>query len=89
MEDQPETYRLASPLQHLDKTDPPCWFITGETDDLSTRADAFRKRMNELDIPSGLTVIKDAPHPFLGKQDWFDEAIGVADAFFRERLKDE
>ncbi|WP_372897919.1 alpha/beta fold hydrolase [Stieleria sp.] len=89
LKDAPETYRLASPLQHLDKTDPPCWFITGETDDPSTRADAFRRRMNELGIPSGLTVIKDAPHPFLGRQVWFDEAIDVADAFFRERLKDE
>ncbi|MDV6030523.1 MAG: sulfatase-like hydrolase/transferase [Phycisphaera sp. RhM] len=88
-EDQPETYRLASPLQHLDKTDPPCWFITGETDDPSTHADEFRKRMGELDIPSRLTVIKDAPHPFLGKQAWFDEAIDAADAFFRKRLKDE
>lgn len=35
--ENPNTYRLASPLTHLDKTDPPCWFITGGNDDLSTR----------------------------------------------------
>lgn len=85
--DQPATYRLASPLQHLDKSDPPCWFITGEKDDPSTHADAFRKRLDELGLASGLTVIEDAPHPYLTKQVWFDEAINRADAFFKTTLK--
>jgi pectinesterase len=87
-EDKPATYRLASPLYHLDKSDPPCWFISGETDDPSTHAVGFRRRMEELGIPSDLTIIKDAPHPFLGKQAWFDEMVEVADAFFTEHLKD-
>ena len=86
-QERPETYRLASPLHHLDQEDPPCWFITGETDDPSTHADAFRSRMKELGIPSGLTVIHDAPHPFLGKQIWFDEMIEVADEFFSKHLR--
>lgn len=86
-EDKPETYRLASPLHHLDKNDPPCWFITGEKDDPSTHADDFSRRMKELGIQSDLTVIKDAPHPFLGKQVWFDEMVNVADGFFQKTLK--
>jgi arylsulfatase A len=86
-EEQPETYRLASPQAHLDKIDPPCWFITGERDDASTHADEFRQRMKELGIQSELTVIKDAPHPFLVQQIWFDEMIGTAEAFFRAKLK--
>ena len=52
-EDRPATYRLASPLHHVDMADPPCWFITGETDDPSTHADTFRQRLRELDISSG------------------------------------
>ena len=84
--ERPDTYRLASPLHHLDKHDPPCWFITGETDDPSTHADGFRGRQQELGIDSGLTVIKDAPHPFLGRQVWFDEMLNVADAFFERHL---
>ena len=84
--DRMSTYELASPLFHLEKSDPPCWFITGETDDPSTHADKFRDAMNELKIDEGLTVIKDAPHPFLGKQIWFDEAIETADAFFKQTL---
>ena len=31
--EQPATYRLASPLHHLDKNDPPCWFFSGEKDE--------------------------------------------------------
>ena len=61
--------------------------LRGETDDASTRADKFRKQMEKLGISSGLTVIKDAPHPFLGKQVWFDEMIDVADTFFGNTLK--
>lgn len=86
-EEQPETYRLASPLSHLDKDDPPCWFITGEHDDPSTHADKIRQQMEEIGVQSGLTVIKDAPHPFLGKQVWFDEMLEKADAFFGKVLK--
>ena len=86
--ERPATYRLASPLHHLDKNDPPCWFIKGERDDPSTRAAEFRRRMVELGIHSELTVIKEAPHPFLGKQAWFDDMIDAADAFFEQCLQE-
>ena len=85
--ERPDTYRLASPLHHLDKGDPPCHFITGENDDPSTHADQFRQRMNELEIADGLTIITDAPHPFLGKQKWFDIMTRSADRFFTKHLK--
>ncbi len=86
-QDQPATYRLASPLHHLDKNDPPCWFMSGEIDDPSTHANAFRASMDHLGLQADLTVIKDAPHPFLGKQVWFDQMTEVADEFFTEHLK--
>jgi len=87
-QEQPATYLRASPLYHLDKPDPPCWFVTGALDDPSTQADGFRRRMDALGIPSGLTVIEGAPHPFLGKQVWFDEMIETVDTFFTKHLKD-
>jgi acetyl esterase/lipase/V8-like Glu-specific endopeptidase len=86
-EEQPATYKLASPLHHLGKNAPPCWFITGEGDDPSTHADDFRKRLNELGIDSGLTVVKGAPHGFLPNQYWFDQMIEAADAHFQKTLK--
>lgn len=81
------TYKLASPLQHLDATDPPCWFVTGQNDDPSTHAENFRNRMTDLGIASGLTVIDEAPHAFLNKQIWFDTMMEVADKFFSKHLK--
>lgn len=86
-EDRIETYRLASPLHHLDENDPPVWLITGETDDPSTRADDFRQQLDELGIESGLTVIEDAPHAFIGKQIWFDQMVETAAEFFRRALE--
>jgi hypothetical protein len=43
--------------------------------------------MGDLGIQSGLIVIKDAPHPFIGKQVWFDEMLEAAVAFFEKALK--
>ncbi|MEM1224895.1 MAG: alpha/beta fold hydrolase [Planctomycetota bacterium] len=87
--DAPSTYRLASPLVHLDALDPPCWLITGADDDPSTHADPLRTQMKGLGIPSGLTVIQDAPHAFLSRQRWFDEAVTSASLFFAEHLSGE
>ena len=86
-DERPKAYRLASPLEHLDEDDPPCLFITGETDDESTRATKFRKRMSDLGISSGIEVIEGAPHGFLTKQVWFDQMIDAADAHFMKFLK--
>lgn len=87
LKDKPGTYRLASPLHHLDRKSAPCWLITGETDDPSTHAEQFRIRLKELGIASGLTVIEGAPHGFINKQVWFDQMIDVADGFFGDTLK--
>ena len=85
--DQPATYRLASPLHHLDKADPPIWLITGQNDDPSTHATAFRQRMQQLGLQSDLTIIPDAPHAFIGRQVWFNQMIQRTDAFFKQTLK--
>lgn len=88
-DERPETYRLASPLAHLDGTDPPMWLITGQNDDASTHGDEIRQKIKEFGIPTGLTVIKDAPHPFTVRQDWFDQMIDVAGEFFKSHLSDQ
>lgn len=83
----PETYALASPLTHLDAGDPPMHFITGELDREATHAKPFRARMNELGIPEALTVIPEAPHGFLGRQAFFDQAVKEAATWFDTHLK--
>jgi len=85
-EDQPERYRLGSPLTHLNEGDPPVLFLSGEFDDPSTHADRFRARMEELGIPTGFTAIPGAPHGFMGGQEWFDFCIERAATFLHQHL---
>jgi dipeptidyl aminopeptidase/acylaminoacyl peptidase len=86
---QLDTYRMASPLAHLDASDAPMLFITGANDDPSTHADGLRNRMMELGIKQDLLVIDEAPHAFLARQNWFDQAVDAAAIFFSQCLNRE
>lgn len=83
----PQTYALASPRHHLDKLDPPLMFMAGENDDPSTHGDDAREDLKELEIPTGLVLIPNAPHAFLGKQTFFDACVRACAGFFGEHLK--
>tara|TARA_R110002049_G_scaffold72490_6_gene187366 strand:+ start:47729 stop:48697 length:969 start_codon:yes stop_codon:yes gene_type:complete len=83
----PERYKLASPRTHLDAGDPPLAFMAGENDKDATHGDSTRAQLTELGIATDLLVIKDAPHAFLGRQDWFDQAVNRCVTFFDEHLK--
>ena len=63
--------------------------LRGEHDDASTHADVFREQMKQHGVSSGLTVINDAPHGFIGKQIWFDQMVKRADQFFRDSFRGE
>jgi acetyl esterase/lipase len=84
---QPALYKQASPLAHLSKKSAPCWLISGEHDDPSTHAEAFRKKLDSLGIQNKLSILKDAPHGFANKQIWFDQMLEIADDFFSKTLK--
>lgn len=83
----PDVYALASPRHHVDASDPPLMFMTGELDDPSTHGEAAQKDLRKLGIPTGLTVIPNAPHGFLGKQAAFDICVDTCEAFFSKHLR--
>jgi len=83
----PEIYALASPRHHLDPKDPPLAFMTGDQDHESTQAEDTRRDLMKLGIPTGLTVLPQAPHAFLNQQRPFDLAVDTCDAFFTLHLK--
>lgn len=85
--DAPAVYALASPRHHIDPTDPPLAFMAGELDDPSTHADDLRRDMLRLGIPTGLTLIRQAPHAFLNQQKNFDPAVEATTVFFDLHLK--
>lgn len=86
-EEVPDTYRLASPLHHLDSMDPPLLFICGELDDPSTRAETIRTRMQEMKRPNSVVILQGAPHPFPSRQVYFDQAIDKMAEYFAAFLK--
>ena len=45
--------------------------------------------MDKFGIENGLTIIKDAPHPFTVKQVWFDQMMDAAVPFFDRSLKNQ
>ena len=83
----PQTYALASPRHHLDKTDPPLLFMAGELDDTSTHADETRPDLEKLGIPTGLVLIPQAPHAFLGQQKAFNACVSASVKFFSKHLR--
>lgn len=84
--ESPMTYRLASPREHLDATDPPLFFLTGELDDVSTRGADVRQDCRQLGIVSRVSVLPGAPHPFLTRQPFFDTAVNQIDEFLQQQL---
>ncbi len=83
----PQTYALASPRHRLDKAHPPLLFMAGELDDVSTHADETRPDLEKLGIPTGLVLIPQAPHAFLGQQKAFDTCVSTSVEFFTKHLK--
>lgn len=86
LDEIPATFALASPRHHLDKSDPPLLFMTGELDDASTHADAMRADMGKLGIPTGLAIMPQAPHAFLNQQKAFDLCVDECETFFKKHL---
>jgi pectinesterase len=85
--EQSETYRSASPLHYFSDDDAPAFFLTGELDDPSTRAEVIRNEYKKQNIPTGLHVIPGAPHGFHRKQRFFDITIDQMGTFFSSQLK--
>lgn len=82
----PQVYALASPLHHLDPKDPPLYFMAGELDDSSTHADKMRAELEKMGIATGLLILPNAPHGFLGKPEAFATAVERCSAFFHQHL---
>lgn len=88
MKDDPETYRLAAPIEHVTRDDPPMLLLHG-TADTTTPIENSKKmaaKLKEIGVPSELVIVEGAPHSFALKprqRDLTDLVVG----FFDEHLK--
>jgi pectinesterase len=81
-----ELYRTASPLTHIRKGVPPTLFIEGEKDTLKIGRKEAMEKLQALGIETGLTTLKNAPHPFWMSDPWCAETVEIAARFFGKYL---
>ncbi len=63
-DEAPEQYRLASPITHLDKNDPPTLIFHGTIDDVVpvAQSDLLEQKLKELGVPVTYDKVKGFPH---------------------------
>ena len=84
--EDPDRYREASPLTHLDAKAPPMLFIDGENDRPRLRYTDFWEKMDSLEIPHEFVLMPEGPHPFWVMREWFDPTVEAVDAFLKKYL---
>lgn len=85
-QDQPEIYRMASPITHVRADVPPTIFIEGEKDTLKIGRAEMMEKLKALGIETSVHTLKSAPHPFWMSEPWCGETVEIAAAFFKKHL---
>ncbi len=88
-EQHPEAWILASPISHVDQTDPPLLLLHSDADDIVPYQQAIQltQRYEEAGIRSELGIISGAPHAFWHFPAWFDKTMERSINFFNQELK--
>jgi acetyl esterase/lipase len=87
IDEAPEAYRLASPIAHVSERTPPTLFMAGELDNPS-RNTAFREKLRDLGIPTGLVVVAGAKHGCWNRDPYLAPMVEAMDAWFQRTLKE-
>lgn len=85
----PEKWKLASPINHIDKTDPPMLFIHGTDDHIVPIEQSINsvKLLIKNKVYCEFISLPSVGHGFWGNKKWFDFTIKRASLFFKEQLK--
>ena len=85
-EEKPDLAKLASPVAHLDKSDPPLLLIHGDADPQMPpeQSREFAKAYNALNLPVQFVTIPGAKHG--GEQFYDDERTGIVVRFLKTHL---
>jgi acetyl esterase/lipase len=87
IKEKKQIYFQASPISHVSKTSPPTLFIEGEKDTLKVGRAEMQEKLRAAGVPTELTTLKDAPHPFWMSQPWLDETAKAIGDWFDKHLK--
>jgi acetyl esterase/lipase len=86
--EHPETWALASPISHVDQTDPPLLLLHSDADKVIPYQQSVKlaQRYKAVGAMSEVFKIPNAPHAFWDFSTWFDDALTRAIAFFHTEL---
>ena len=87
-EDNPELWKLASPITHIDSLTAPILFIHGAVDPI-VPIEQSKNSMDRLiknNVYCELIALPSVGHSFWGNKKWFEFTVKRASLFFKERL---
>jgi acetyl esterase/lipase len=84
----PDLYRLAAPIEHVTKDDPPILLLHGTADTTTPlfHSERMAAKLKEVGVPHQLVIVEGAPHSFALRPRQRDLS-GLVVGFFDEHLK--
>ncbi|MCC9065660.1 alpha/beta hydrolase [Flavobacterium piscisymbiosum] len=86
-EENPENWKQASALSHVDKNTPPTLFINSSFDRFHAGRDDMIAILNQNKIYNEVKIIHNSPHSFWFFQPWLDETVEYTTQFLNRIFK--
>ena len=83
----PEIWREASPITHVNKKSSPVLFLNSSSFRPFQQREEMSAKLNILNILSEIVVIPDTPHPFWLFHPWFEATVLNVEGFLHKTMK--
>lgn len=83
----PEIWKEASPITHVNRKSAPTLFLNSSSNRPFQQREEMAAKLNALGITSEIIVVPDTPHPFWLFRPWFDVTVENIDRFFKKTLR--
>jgi pectinesterase len=83
----PEIWKEASPITHVNSKSAPTLFLNSSSNRPFQQREEMASKLNALGIKSEIVVVPDTPHPFWLFRPWFDVTVKNIDRFFKQTMK--
>lgn len=83
----PEIWKEASPITHVNRKSAPTLFLHSSSYRPFQQREEMSAKLNALGIVSEIVVVPDTPHPFWLFRPWFDTTVENIDRFFKKTLQ--
>jgi acetyl esterase/lipase len=83
----PEIWREASPITHVNPKSAPTLFLNSSSFRPFQQREEMSAQLKALGITSEIVVVPDTPHPFWLFRPWFDVTVENIDRFFKLTMK--